>query len=99
MTPRCLVIVRAGDQSLHPQWTSDPSSRNWDLIVSYFGNDPARFRGAGENRIDDKGQKYHGSAAIERDGTFAPKGRVWVTTTSSMVLERSTIPMTESTRA
>ena len=61
---RSLVVVRAGDQSLHPQWTSDPAARVWDLVVSYFGNDPVRFRGAGENRIDDKGQKYPGLLAL-----------------------------------
>ncbi len=57
---RFLVVVRAGDQSLHPQWTSDLTTRTWDLVVSYFGKDPDRFRSAGEIRIDDRGQKYGG---------------------------------------
>jgi hypothetical protein len=57
---RFLVVVRAGDQSLHPQWTSDLTTRTWDLVVSYFGKDPARFRSAGEIRIDDRGLKYGG---------------------------------------
>jgi hypothetical protein len=76
---RFLVVVRAGDQSLHPQWTSDPASRNWDLVVSYFGNDPARFRGAGENRIDDKGQKYTGLHALfTRDAFWRAYDYVWL---------------------
>ncbi|RZI58147.1 MAG: DUF707 domain-containing protein [Rubrivivax sp.] len=33
---RNLVIVRAGDYSLHPQWVADPQ-RNFDLLVSYYG--------------------------------------------------------------
>ena len=79
MTPRCLVIVRAGDQSLHPQWTSDSSSRKWDLVVSYFGNNPACFRGAGENRIDDKGQKYQGlHALLTREDLWRQYDYVWL---------------------
>lgn len=37
---RVLVIVRAGDESLHPQWLVQPplQKRNWDLHISYFGN-------------------------------------------------------------
>src|SRR5664279_707363 len=38
-TKRYLVIVRAGDRSLHPGWTQSPATRNWDLLVSYFGAD------------------------------------------------------------
>lgn len=36
---RCLIILRAGDSSLHASWL-DPSRRprNWDLHISYFGS-------------------------------------------------------------
>ncbi len=57
---RFLVIVRAGDQSLHPRWTDDFATRDWDLVVSYFGDDPARYRDDTATRIDDKGQKLGG---------------------------------------
>ena len=57
---RFLVIVRAGDQSLHPGWTDDLATRDWDLVVSYFGDDPARYRDDTATRIDDKGQKLGG---------------------------------------
>ena len=53
-----LVIVRAGDGSLHPNWLNGPGEeRNWDLIVSYFGNDPDKFRDGDWVRIDRKGPK------------------------------------------
>ena len=79
MTARCLVIVRAGDQSLHPQWTSDASSRKWDLVVSYFGSDSARFRGADEHRIDDKGQKYQGlHALLTREELWRAYDYIWL---------------------
>ena len=32
--------------------------RNWDLIVNYFGDDPARFRQDDVRRIDSKGPKW-----------------------------------------
>ncbi|UXH78023.1 DUF707 domain-containing protein [Roseateles amylovorans] len=40
---RNLVILRAGDQSLHPQWIAD-ADRNFDLMVSYYGQLPDRHR-------------------------------------------------------
>jgi hypothetical protein len=55
---RNLVIVRAGDTSLHEQWLAGDGERNWDLIVSYFGDDPDRFRKVDVQRIDSKGQKW-----------------------------------------
>src|ERR1700687_413368 len=55
-----LVIVRAGDSSLHPQWLTGPENRNWDIVVSYFGNDPNLYRMPGVTRIDDKGPKWDG---------------------------------------
>lgn len=55
-----LVIVRAGDTSLHPDWLAGPGgpTRNWDLIVSYFGDDSAKYRGGDGRRIDGKGHKW-----------------------------------------
>lgn len=37
-TRRNLVIVRAGEKSLHRQWLADAEERNWDLIVSWYGD-------------------------------------------------------------
>ncbi|WP_263372955.1 glycosyltransferase family 2 protein [Granulicella aggregans] len=36
---RFLVVVRAGDNSLHPQWLQGSEARNWDMIVHSFGNE------------------------------------------------------------
>jgi hypothetical protein len=55
---RNLVIVRAGDTSLHEQWLAGDGERNWDLIVNYFGDDPARYRAEDVRRIDSKGPKW-----------------------------------------
>jgi hypothetical protein len=67
---RFLVVVRAGDQSLHPQWTRALATRDWDLVVSYYGEDPERFRAAGETRIDDKGLKWQGLHGLLTRETF-----------------------------
>jgi len=55
---RYLVIVRAGDSSLHLGWLAGQASRNWDLVVSYFGNDPDIYRDEEIVRIDGKGPKW-----------------------------------------
>ena len=36
-----LVIVRAGDESVHRTWFGE--NQNWDLIVSYYGANPLTF--------------------------------------------------------
>lgn len=76
---RFLVIVRAGDQSLHPDWTSTLATRDWDLVVSYFGDDPHRFRGAEETRIDDTGFKWQGlHALLTRDDFWRRYDYIWL---------------------
>jgi len=37
MKRRNLVIVRAGNSSLHPEWLKGDGARNWDIVVNYFG--------------------------------------------------------------
>jgi hypothetical protein len=62
-----LVILRAGDDSLHPWWLkgAPQESRTWDLHLSYFGDRTAPF----PDRPDDvtlsfeKGTKAVGTAA------------------------------------
>ena len=53
-----LVIVRAGDLSLHEQWLDGDEERNWDMIVNYFGDDPDRYRRDDVQRIDSKSIKW-----------------------------------------
>lgn len=57
-----LVIVRAGDHSLHPQWLSPKVQRNWDLVISYFGNEENPYHGQYEYLHIFKGSKWQGIA-------------------------------------
>ena len=58
MSRRNLVIVRAGNKSLHPNWLAGETPRNWDLVVNYFGDDPDIYRAEDIRRIDSKGPKW-----------------------------------------
>ncbi len=53
-----LVIVRAGDNSLHESWLD--STRNWDILVSYFGDDPEKWRRDDAMLIFHRGGKFDG---------------------------------------
>ncbi len=53
-----LVIVRAGNASLHPAWLVGPEERNWDLVVNYFGKDPDIYKQEDVTRIDSVGPKW-----------------------------------------
>ena len=55
---RNLVIVRAGNNSLHPEWLKGPDARNWDIVVNYFGDDPDKYKEPDVARIDSKGPKW-----------------------------------------
>lgn len=61
MSKKYLLIVRAGDRSLHTNWLKAEPNRNWDLHISYFGDrqDPYPL-GEGITLSRDKGQKYIG---------------------------------------
>lgn len=61
-----LVVVRAGDASLHPSWLSmEKGVRTWQLHISYFGERPSPFGELpeGVSLSHEKGSKYHGLAA------------------------------------
>jgi hypothetical protein len=55
---RNLVIVRAGNSSLHPEWLKGADARNWDIVVNYFGDDPDKYKQPDVVRIDSKGPKW-----------------------------------------
>jgi Protein of unknown function (DUF707) len=61
---RNLVLVRAGDNSLHPHWLAGDGERNWDIVVNYYGDDPERFRQPDVVRIDSKGPKWPALQAL-----------------------------------
>lgn len=58
MSTKNLVVVRAGDKSLHQAWLGEDAE--FDLIVSYYGDDLEKFRSEKENRVDYKGGKWDG---------------------------------------
>jgi hypothetical protein len=54
-----LLIVRAGDRSLHPGWLD--GARDWDLHISYFGDRDAPYAlGEGVSLSREKGPKWIG---------------------------------------
>ena len=60
---RFLVVLRCGDSSYHPSWLAlEGEQRNWDLHLSYYGDNPERYGGMlrGESISFEKGPKYHG---------------------------------------
>jgi hypothetical protein len=66
MSRRNLVVVRAGDSSLYPHWLAGDGDRNWNLAVSYFGDDPDLFKTDDATRIDRKGPKWQGLHVSKR---------------------------------
>ena len=76
---RFLVVVRAGDQSLHRSWLGDPATRTWDLAVSYYGSDPEIYRDPDVRRFDDAGTKMPGlHALLTRDPFWRAYDYVWL---------------------
>jgi hypothetical protein len=53
---RNLVILRAGDNSLHPEWIQGP--RHFDLFISYYGSTPDRHRSDADHYEMRKGPKW-----------------------------------------
>ena len=54
-----LILVRAGEKSLHPQWIDD-SAREWDIALSYFGEYPSRYINQYDYLHIFKGSKWEG---------------------------------------
>jgi len=64
MPTKYLLIVRAGDDSLHPNWLNPPGERLWDLHISYFGKreNPFGALRAGVSFSREVGPKFIGLA-------------------------------------
>lgn len=65
MARKYLLVVRAGDRSLHPGWLKPQGTpRLWDLHISYFGDKDAPFGDLpeGVSLSREKGPKYLGLA-------------------------------------
>ena len=88
-----LVVVRAGDDSLHESWLGG-ASRSFDLIVSYYGNDAHRFRNPDAIRIDQKGGKFDGLHGLftSRSDLLQTYDYIWIAdddiVTSSETIDR-----------
>jgi hypothetical protein len=63
---RNLVIVRAGDDSLHERWAA-AGRRDFDLFVSYFGDRPGRYAEACDFYERRPGPKWPCLAALLRE--------------------------------
>jgi len=72
-----LVVVRAGDRSLHPQWIGD--NRNWDLAVSYYGEYPDRYYKQYDYLHLCKGSKWQGlnDFILTQNAIIAKYDYVW----------------------
>jgi len=66
MAATSLVIVRAGDTSLHSRWIAEPHPE-WDLAVSYFGDETERTFGEAAFASCCKGGKWDGIHAFLRE--------------------------------
>lgn len=75
---RNLVVVRAGDQSLHAQWIA-AERRDFDLFVSYYGSAPGTYAGDGEYYERRPGPKWPCIAALlhEHAATLEQYESVW----------------------
>jgi uncharacterized protein DUF707 len=71
---RCLVVVRAGDNSLHPAWL-DPHAQDqrlWDLHLSYYGTlrDPFPDRPSDVTLSFERGTSFCGLADCFKKAPF-----------------------------
>jgi hypothetical protein len=74
MSPRKnLLIVRAGDSSVHPDWLAGEEPRDFDVLISYFGNQPNRYREQADHYHVMQGPRWPAHKAIcqAHDGILA----------------------------
>ena len=64
---RQLLVVRAGDQSLHQGWLSP--TPEFDLFVSYYGDQPGRFEDEATRYETRKGVKWPALTALAHEHT------------------------------
>lgn len=78
---RFLVIARVGDNSLHEEWLQPIKYKNFDLCLSYFGNQPNKYRNGCDFYFEAKGPKWPrikdvieamGSQVFEYDAIWFP---------------------------
>jgi len=57
---RYLVVLRAHDHSCHKQWLKPKGSKNFDLLIDYYGDQPNRYLHDADYYMQSKGLKYPG---------------------------------------
>jgi hypothetical protein len=55
---RNLIVVRAGDASLHRRWMNDSRARKFDLLVSYYGSLPGRYQNRADHYHEMQGPRW-----------------------------------------
>ncbi|HEU4457665.1 MAG TPA: DUF707 domain-containing protein [Methylibium sp.] len=75
---RQLVVLRAGDGSLHREWIAD-ARRDFDLFISYYGDTPGRHQADADFYEHRPGAKWPGIAALldEHDDWIDGYDAVW----------------------
>lgn len=64
---RNLIVLRAGDQSLHRQWLQ--GNADFDLLISYYGEEPGRYQSDTPMWEARKGPKWSCLADLLRERT------------------------------
>ncbi len=84
-----LVVLRAGEGSLHSQWPRDiaDTDRNWDLCISYYGADPGALHGSCEFLTHQPHQKKFQAIhdLFTEDSPLSGYDRVWLPDDDLMV--------------
>jgi len=62
-----LLIVRAGEDSLHPSWIRGGRERNFDLLVSYYGAVSGKYELDGEHYHVMVGPRWPGHDSVCRE--------------------------------
>jgi hypothetical protein len=86
MTSSNLVIVRAGEESHHGAWqasneeTGITTCCNYDLLISYYGTDPDKYKTDGIERVDGVGGKLGDTFTLwkNRPDLFVGRKYVWL---------------------
>jgi hypothetical protein len=75
-----LVVVWAGDASLHLEWLKETMSVNFDILVSYYGDTPDKFKDGVQYYAAAKDLKWSGLSKLlsQRPDLFAAYDAVWV---------------------
>lgn len=76
---KCLVVVRVGDgETLHPTWLNQHLvSRNWDLLVSYYGQNSQFDPGECDGSVAHLGQKWPAVYEIYQNGLLNTYEQIW----------------------